>query len=244
MKLVIVRHGDPDYEHNTLTEKGKREAELLAPRFDNMDVTAFFVSPLGRAQETAAPILSRLHRTAETLPWLREFTEILVRRLDSPEKPTCCWDWMPDDLADYPILFDKDRWGEAPIMKENGIKAYYDRIVGEFDAFLAKCGYQREMSYYRVMRSNLDTYVLICHFGLECVLLSRLWNVSPVPLWQGTIAQTTGVTEVVTEERRNGIASFRMLTFGDVTHLTSAGEPPSFSGRFRESYPNNTWQRI
>ncbi len=26
MKLIFIRHGDPDYEHDTLTEKGIREA--------------------------------------------------------------------------------------------------------------------------------------------------------------------------------------------------------------------------
>ena len=32
MKLLFVRHGDPDYEHDSLTDKGVREADLLAPR--------------------------------------------------------------------------------------------------------------------------------------------------------------------------------------------------------------------
>ena len=26
MKLILIRHGDPDYENYTLTAKGKREA--------------------------------------------------------------------------------------------------------------------------------------------------------------------------------------------------------------------------
>ena len=32
MRILLIRHGDPDYEHDTLTEKGRREAELLAKR--------------------------------------------------------------------------------------------------------------------------------------------------------------------------------------------------------------------
>lgn len=50
MRLIFIRHGDPDYVHDTLTEKGKREAELLAQRVKNWDVSKFYVSPLGRAQ--------------------------------------------------------------------------------------------------------------------------------------------------------------------------------------------------
>lgn len=32
MRLLIIRHGDPDYAVDSLTEKGRREAEFLAER--------------------------------------------------------------------------------------------------------------------------------------------------------------------------------------------------------------------
>ena len=32
MRILIIRHGDPDYEHDSLTEKGLREANLLKKR--------------------------------------------------------------------------------------------------------------------------------------------------------------------------------------------------------------------
>lgn len=43
MKLIIIRHGDPDYEHDTLTQKGVREAKLLSERISKLDVKAFIV---------------------------------------------------------------------------------------------------------------------------------------------------------------------------------------------------------
>ena len=51
MKLVIVRHGDPDYAKDHLTEKGKREVELLADRLVKNPAKAYYVSPLGRAKQ-------------------------------------------------------------------------------------------------------------------------------------------------------------------------------------------------
>lgn len=45
MKLLIVRHGDPDYEHDCLTEKGWREAALLADRLTRTEAKAYYVSP-------------------------------------------------------------------------------------------------------------------------------------------------------------------------------------------------------
>ena len=77
--------------------------------------------------------------------------------------------------------------------------------------------------------------VFFCHFGLECVLLSHLLNVSPMVLWHGTAAAPTSVTTLNTEERREGIAYWRMASFGDISHLYVANQEPSFSCRFREN---------
>lgn len=54
MRLIIVRHGDPDYEKDSLTEKGWREAAILADRISRLEVKEFYVSPLGRARDTAS----------------------------------------------------------------------------------------------------------------------------------------------------------------------------------------------
>ena len=64
MKLLIVRHGDPDYDIDSLTEKGWKEAEYLSQKLCKLDVKAFYVSPLGRAKDTAAPTLKKMGRSA------------------------------------------------------------------------------------------------------------------------------------------------------------------------------------
>ena len=73
MRLIFVRHGEPDYVNDTLTEKGWREAELLAERISKWNVTKFYCSPLGRAKDTASCTLKKMNRTAETLDWIKEF---------------------------------------------------------------------------------------------------------------------------------------------------------------------------
>lgn len=73
MRILLIRHGDPDYMHDALTEKGKREAALLAKMAPAMDLGECFVSPMGRAQETASYSLKATHKTAKTVNWLMEF---------------------------------------------------------------------------------------------------------------------------------------------------------------------------
>lgn len=85
MRIIIVRHGDPNYELDTLTKTGWREAELAAEYLSKLQVKAFYVSPLGRAQDTAGCTLKKMNRTAETLDWLREF-EAHIDRPDVKKK--------------------------------------------------------------------------------------------------------------------------------------------------------------
>ena len=65
MKLLIIRHGDPDYSIDSLTEKGRIEAELLKRRLVKQDIKDFYCSPLGRAKATAAPTLAAFGKEAE-----------------------------------------------------------------------------------------------------------------------------------------------------------------------------------
>lgn len=74
MRIIFVRHGEPDYEKDSLTEKGWREAELLSHRIRKWHVTDFYCSPLGRAKDTASCTLKKMNRSAITLDFMREFS--------------------------------------------------------------------------------------------------------------------------------------------------------------------------
>ena len=241
MKLLIIRHGDPDYIHDSLTEKGRREAECLSDLIREIDSenTHYYSSPYGRARETAAIAMSKIERTANVLPWLREF-DVRIHRPDDPLKEHIAWDWLPQDWTKDPRLYLKDHWTENESMAAAGVGEEYRWITELFDELLAWHGYVRDGGYYRAERPNHDTIVLFCHFGLESVLLSYLFGTSPVVIWQNFCARTTSVTTLVTEERRKGIATFRMLAYGETTHLCTHDEPPSFAARFCECYDDDT----
>ena len=51
MRILFIRHGDPDYLNDTLTEKGCREADLLAKRAVTLQMGECYISPLGRVQQ-------------------------------------------------------------------------------------------------------------------------------------------------------------------------------------------------
>lgn len=237
MKLLIVRHGDPDYAKDSLTEKGWREARYLSERLIKQEIDEFYVSPLGRAKDTASFTLDRLGQTAEVKDWLQEFPA----RIEEPSRPgeqKIAWDWLPTDWTAEERFYQADHWFEVENMQKGNVKALYDQVAHGLDEILAHHGYLREGNYYRTEQGNTDTVALFCHFGVECVMLSHLLHTSPMPLWHGACALPSSVTTLVTEERRKGIASFRMLSFGDLSHLYVHGEVPAFAARFCEVYEN------
>ena len=235
MRLLIIRHGDPDYENDTLTEKGWREARLLAERICQMDIRDFYVSPLGRAKATASCTLEKMNHTAVTHEWLREFAPS-IRRPDVACGRTIAWDWLPADWTGEPCFYDRDLWRTHPAMEEGNVGREYQWVTDGFDRLLAEHGYVRESGVYRTEKPNRDTLAFFCHFGVECVLLRHLMNISPMILWHHTAAAPTSVPTVNTEERREGTAIFRVSSFGDISHLYAGGEEPSFSARFCETY--------
>ena len=238
MRLIIIRHGDPDYENDTVTEKGKREVELLAKRMKNEPVDAIYVSPLGRAKDTARPTEVALGIDAVVCDWLREFS---YETVDLPyKKNAICWDLLPEFVNTCEDIYSPTRWREVPFIKKSGIPSAYDNVTGELDKLLAEYGYVREGYSYRAVKPSHKTVVLVCHYGVTAVLLSRLLNCSPYSIWNNCVTLPTSVTVLNTEERRDGIASFRMSKMGDTSHLYADGEPDSFAARFCECYSDDT----
>ena len=68
MRLYIIRHADPDYEHDTLTEDGHKEAQALAKRLASHGLDRIYCSPLGRAIDTARYTAEPLEQTSSTGP--------------------------------------------------------------------------------------------------------------------------------------------------------------------------------
>ena len=234
MRLLLIRHGDPDYANDTLTEKGVKEAKLLAERLAGENIRDIYVSPLGRAQRTAQETLEKLGRTAVTLDWLQEFTVSIY--LPGEEKRHSIWDFMPSFLDKHRGLYSAEEWLNEPYIQNSEVPMRYAQVCSSLDSLLEEHGYRRKETYYEAVRANTDTLVFFCHLGLTGVLLSHLFHTSPVAILQSFAGTPTSVTEVVTEEREEGIVQFRANWLGDVSHLYKNGEKPAFrSAGYRET---------
>lgn len=236
MRLIFIRHAEPDYSIDSLTEKGFREAECLAKRVATWDnITDWYCSPLGRAKDTCHASLDPLGKEAEILPWLKEFY-VPINDPDSGKK-RIPWDLMPEYYTNIPVLYDKDNWQNAEIYEGSELKSELEKVNEGLDALLLKYGYKREGKIYVTEKEHDDTtIVLFCHLGVSYVCLAHLLGISPAILWQTYFVAPSSVTIVTAEERIPHKAGFRIQVMGDTKHLAAAGEPISKSGYFAEVF--------
>ncbi len=224
MKFLIIRHGEPNYEIDSLTEKGKVEAALLGKKLDKIQLDDVYVSPLGRAKLTAEIALKNKNVVKNEREWLQEFCYL--------------WDRMPSEYEKNKELCEGKSWLKETPFATPEVSARYEALRKGLDEILFKHGYKKNGALYEAFAPSYDTVALFCHYGVECVILSYLLNVSPYIFFQSFCALPTSVTTVVTEEREKGKAIFRLLSFGDLSHLYAGNEEPSFAARFAEIYGN------
>ena len=126
MKLLIIRHGDPDYSIDSLTEKGFREAGLLKDRLVKLNINAFYCSPLGRARATARPTLDAYNTEAVICDWLMEFDGYAFDP-ENGERPRP-WDRLPRFMCENEDYYDKDKWIDTPFIQSGDIKENFKAV--------------------------------------------------------------------------------------------------------------------
>ncbi len=234
MRILLIRHGEPDYARDSLTEKGRIEAELLSRRLEKYRIRDFYVSPLGRAKDTAEYTLRRMGREAETLPWLQEF------RASVPDpargRRRAAWDRMPREWTQYAGIADPERWTEIAPYQGTDVREIWEETKAGVDELMGKYGFRKDGPVWLTETNSMDTIALFCHFGISMAVLAYLTDLSPLILWQRTICLPSSLTEAVTEERVPGEACFRIVRLGDISHLEMNGEPRSLYGLFPECH--------
>ena len=228
MKIFIIRHGDPDYEHDSLTERGRQEAELLCQRLLKENITKIYCSPLGRAQETAKPFADASGLEINTCEFLQEFPRPVMQRLEKfgkEDRLSCAWDLEPDVFsADQQLLSDPVRWAEHPMYEEYGADIGAEHVRSELDKLLSENGLDREGILYRENGNYKNGNIAIfCHFGLGSLLLSDFTFTAPPVFWQMIRFMPTSVSTVVFNHINQNMLQSKLFSMGDTTHLEPIG---------------------
>ena len=176
MRLILVRHGEPDYEHDCLTEKGKKQAEIVARRLMKEGIEEIYSSPLGRARQTAEPFaeLSGIGKV-QILDFMREIRYGREEALYQSGNP---WTVAFDLVREGCDLQSPD-WRSLPGYEGNTAVTEVDKVRQGTDEWLALIGFEREGLYYRCNPEYAveRTIALFSHGGSSTAFMSRVMNI-------------------------------------------------------------------
>ena len=177
MKLILVRHGHPNYELDCLTPLGHLQAKAVAERLAGEGIDAFYASTCGRAVETADYVAKKYGKAVTQLPFMQE---VIWGYNEDPHDPA----GHPWNLVEQMVLEGKSlmepQWRELPPFLGNRICQNVDMIALAFDRWLQQFGYTREGNYYRAGENTDRTIALFSHGGSSCAVLSHLFGL-PYP---------------------------------------------------------------
>lgn len=228
MRLYIIRHADPNYEGNTITAQGHREARALAERLAREGVTRLYSSPLGRARDTARYTQEATGLTPTIEEWTAELTDFWAER--EPWGRLVAWDIPGEVIRGGNGFPTHDTWHQAPPFLGEGLAEHFARFVAAADAFVARHGYAREDGRYRIVAPNRDRIAVFCHNGSAQTWLAHLLAIPLTLFWSSFWLAPSSVTTVLFDERSTEWAVPRCLNVGDTSHLYAAGLVPQPNG--------------
>ncbi len=235
MLLFYIRHGDPIYNPDSLTEQGSRQAEALAPRLAMYGLDRLYCSSSNRAKLTAAPTARLLKKECTELDWCNE--KYAYRTLIVPEGTEgqrWCFQnpWCRRLFASPEIARLGDKWYEHPALENTKMREGILRIADETKAFLASLGYEREgeESLYRVTRKNEERVALFAHQGFGLAFLSCVLGI-PYPMFCTHFDLGHSSMSVIEFADEGGYTIPRMLTVSNDSHIYKNDLPMAYQNR-------------
>jgi len=223
MLLYIIRHGDPIYETDTLTPRGKLQAEAVGKRMYDAKVDRIFSSPMGRAQETADPACRLLNLEKTIEDWTHEVEDERLTPFPNGELISVSLIqntyYLINGNKDLPY----DRTYECDGFSQSNMKSALEYIESHGREFLERLGYREENGIYRILRNNEEKVALFCHSVFARAWLSVLLHIPLHIVWASFRYTHTGVTVLEFKNNPNGITAPQCLCYSDVSHLYASG---------------------
>ena len=222
MIFYYVRHGEPIYDPDSLTEYGHRQARALAKRLALYGLDEIYASDSNRAIQTAQPTCELLKKEAVLLPWANErlaWNEFVVER---DGKRT----WLFQDRESVEKMSSRrmismwDSFADDEYFDSTNVRSGLARINAEVDAFFLSLGFRhdREARRYELVKPNNKRVALFAHQGFGFVFLSSLLDIPYTVLSTSLDMGHSGVTVIYFDESDEHVYP-RVLQLSNDSHL-------------------------
>ena len=232
MYLYIVRHGDPDYATDSLTELGKKQAEAVGRRLYKSGVTEIYSSPNGRAVATAKPLCDSIGKEPIIkMAFSEDFAYGHFYYLDS-KGMHWSFEKRAEILGNDTVFRSPDAFSHGIYADEQLAQEGYAELCDECDGLLTELGYKRTGvgNGYEAISPNDKKVAVFCHEGAGLHLLSRILGFSPLTLPATFDFGHTGVT--IIQFSGEGVVFPRCLCLSDLSHIYAEGLPMTYNNYF------------
>lgn len=233
MLLYFVRHGDPIYSPDSLTELGHNQAEAVAKRLALHGVDKIYASTSNRAMQTAEPLSKLIKKEIIPLDWCHE--DLAAKEFFCTFGDKTFWLFGIKEarkLLNSPdVLSLGKEWYRHEAFPEkvgSGIK----RIDFEADKFLSELGYvhNRESNTYFAQNPSDKRIALFSHQGFGLAFLSSVLDI-PYPLFATHFDVSHSSVTVIEFPNCEGEIIPTVLQLSNDSHIYKEGIPTSYNNR-------------
>ena len=218
MRLILVRHGQPDYKQDCLTGLGHLQAAATAERLKTEGISQIYASPMGRAQETADYTANMLQIPVQTLPFMHEISFRPMQEGDELPHNGNPWLNVFDRISEGNSLHPSNWQTEYPFSQSRVVPSV-NHIIENFDKWIEGFGYVREGDYYRVTRECDQTIALFSHAGSSMAVVSHMFNLSYLFACSALSPDVTGITVIKLDGQVGELIAPGFEILNDARHI-------------------------
>lgn len=190
MLLYYIRHADPIYNPDSITELGEKQANALVKRLSLYGFDEVYSSSSVRAQMTAKPTLDALNlKLSGIFDWAHEsnlWQKLTVPKQDGSDRVDWAFRTSPymEKFNSNEILSLSFNWYDHPDFKDTKFKEGITDLAKGADSFLLSLGYRHDHENHCFIPENhTDKRVaLFAHQGIGLAFLSHILDI-PYPIF-------------------------------------------------------------
>ncbi len=231
MLLFYVRHGEPIYEPDSLTEVGAVQAEALSKRLSRCGIDRIFASTSNRAIMTAQPTADKLGKDITLLDFCNE--KYVWDEFSVPDEEWgSTWAFFVPEykkmFAERSFAFN-EKWYEDERLADLKFRDGMERIDRCTDEWMLSLGYRhdRKRRGYIPTAPTEDRIALFAHQGFGLAFLSSLLDI-PYPAFSCAFDLRHTDLTVIEFKTEDGLIVPKVLTLANDAHLYSEGMSKKF----------------
>lgn len=223
MIFYYIRHGDPIYDPDSLTELGHKQAAALAKRLSLYGLDEIYCSTSMRARMTADYTCKALGLEPTLLDWTNEghaFADFSVPKAGGGRM----WAYHSEEYRGK-MTCDRAReagmeWHKLPEFADTTFPAGMERIHRETDGFFRGLGFEHDRAHacYKPIAKNEKRVALFAHEGFGKAFLSSVLDL-PYPFVATRYELShTSVTVLLFDDKGEKVYP-RVLQWANDSHL-------------------------